>query len=80
MNGNQEMASFVDDKGNHLIAQEYDEEKWAKAAAACLDVIKLGSYSIYVAPKRSTGGLWGAYPKTVDPPYHPCLLYTSRCV
>lgn len=76
MNGNQEMASFVDDQGNHLIAQEYDEEKWAKAAAACLDVIKLGSYSIYVAPKRSTGGLWGAYPKTVDPPYHP--VYSEK--
>lgn len=76
MNGNLEMASFVDDEGNHLISQVYDEEKWAKAAAAALDVMKLGKYQIYVAPKRSSGGLWGAYPKTIDPPYHP--VYSEK--
>jgi hypothetical protein len=71
MNGNTEMASFVDDKGRKLISDEYKEEKWAKAAAACLDVIKLGKYEIYTAPKRQTGGLFGAYPQTIAPPYHP---------
>lgn len=71
MNGNTEMASFVDDTGKQLISQEYSEEKWAKAAAAALDVIKLGKYKLYTTPKRPTGGLWGAYPKTIDPPYHP---------
>lgn len=71
MNGNTEMAEFVDDQGKHLIAQEYDESKWAKAAAAALDVIKLNKYSLYYMPKRHNGGLWGAYPKTIDPPYHP---------
>ena len=71
MNGNPEMASFTDDKGRQLISSTYDEEKWAKAAAAALDVIRLNVYEIYTSPKRSTGGLWGAYPKTVDPPYHP---------
>ena len=76
MNGNPEMSSFVDDKGRQLISQEYDEEKWAKAAAAALDVIKLGKYGIYVAPKRSHGGLWGAYPKTIEPPYHP--VYSEK--
>lgn len=71
MNGNPEMAEFVDDEGKHLIAQEYDENRWAKAAAAALDVIKLGKYKIYTMPKRLNGGLLGAYPATVSPPYHP---------
>lgn len=70
MNGNTEMDIFVDDQGNHLISQVYDEEKWAKAAAASLDVIKLNNYEIYVAPKRNNGGLWGAYPITISPPHH----------
>jgi hypothetical protein len=76
MNGNAEMSSFVDDQGKHLIAQGYDEGKWAKAAAAALDVMKLGKYSIYAVPRRSNGGLWGAYPKTIDPPYHP--VYSEK--
>lgn len=71
MNGNEEMANFVDDKGRHLISQEYDEAKWAKAAAAAKDVIDLGHYKIYTMPSRKSGGLWGAYPKTIAPPYHP---------
>ena len=76
MNGNAEMADFVDDKGNALISQQYDEEKWAKAAAAALDVIKLNKYELYVAPKRQNGGLWGAYPRTIAPPYHP--VYSEK--
>jgi len=76
MNGNPEMSSFVDDKGKQLISQEYDEGKWAKAAAAALDVIKLGKYKIYVAPRRNNGGLWGAYPITIKPPYHP--VYSEK--
>lgn len=71
MNGNTEMASFTDDTGRNLISQEYDEEKWAKAAAAALDVVNLGQYKLYVASRRASGGLWGAYPRTIDPPYHP---------
>jgi hypothetical protein len=76
MNGNQEMAAFVDDTGKNLISQEYDESKWAKAAAAALDVIKLGKYEIYTVPRRSVGEIWGAYPRTIDPPYHP--VYSER--
>ncbi len=76
MNGNPDMAEFVDDKGKNLIAQEYDEKRWAKAAAAALDVIKLGKYKIYTIPRRQTGGLLGAYPKTVEPPYHP--VYSEK--
>lgn len=70
-NGNTEMANFVDDKGNILISQQYDESKWAKAAAAALDVINTGEFRIYTMPKRLSGGLLGAYPATVEPPYHP---------
>ena len=33
-NGNTEMADFTDKSGRILIPQEYDESKWAKAAAA----------------------------------------------
>ncbi|MDR2955461.1 MAG: RagB/SusD family nutrient uptake outer membrane protein [Prevotella sp.] len=76
MNGNTEMAGFVDDQGRNLIAQEYDESRWAKAAAACLDVINLGKYKLYTVPKRLSGNNWGAYPKTLDPPYHP--VYSEK--
>lgn len=76
MNGNAEMANFTDDKGRILISQEYDETKWAKAAAAALDVIKLGKYGIYTVPKRHTGGTWGAYPATPEIPYHP--VYSNK--
>ena len=70
MNGNPEMAEFVDDQGNPVISQVYDEGKWAKAAAASLDVINLQAFTLYTIPKRQTGGLLGAYPATVEPPYH----------
>lgn len=70
MNGNIEMESFVDDQGKKLISQVYDEQKWAKAAAASLDVMKLNNYAIYVSPKRDNGTMWGAYPITVSPPHN----------
>ena len=43
-------------------------ETWAKAAAACLDVIKLNKYEIYVSNRRDIGG--SIYPATVTPPEH----------
>jgi SusD family. len=76
MNGNMEMADFIDDQGKNLIVQEYDESKWAKAAAACLDVINLGYYHLYTVPRRASGDLLTAYPKTVAPPYHP--VYSEK--
>jgi len=63
-----EMTDFIDDKGKQLISQEYDESKWAKAAAAALDVMELGNYKLYVATKRITGS--DIYPATVSPPEH----------
>jgi len=67
-NGNIEMVDFVDDEGKKLIAQQYNEEKWAKAAAAAKDVINLNIYKLYVADKRTKGT--DAYPATITPPYH----------
>ena len=74
MNGNPEMADFVDDKGRALISQSEDNSKWAKAAAASLDVINLKDengqsvYRLYTVAKRTEGS--DAYPKTVTPPYN----------
>lgn len=74
MNGNEEMAEFKDDQGRHLISQEKDNSKWAKAAAAALDVINLGQYRLHVSARRISGN--AAYPKTVEPPYHP--VYSNK--
>lgn len=62
-------TDLVDDKGNCLISQVYNEEKWAKAAAAAKDVINLNKYELYVAPKKDTDA-GREYPKTVIPPYN----------
>lgn len=63
-------TDLVDDKGKALMAQEYSEEKWARAAAAAKDVVEMGKrgvYELYVAPYRSTSTT--DYPATVIPPY-----------
>ena len=67
-NGNTEMADFTDDKGQALISQQYSEEKWAKAAAACKDVIDLGTYKLYTAVSKTRGTT--DYPATIPPPHH----------
>ncbi len=68
-NGNTEMVDFVDDKGKVLISQQYDDKKWAKAAAAAKDVIELNVYKLHTAKRRSLGT--NDYPETIIPPYHP---------
>jgi hypothetical protein len=67
-NGNTEMADLTDDKGNALISQEYDESKWARAAAAAKDVMDLDIYHLYVAPRRYNNDGGQAYPETIMPP------------
>lgn len=62
-------TDLVDDKGNYLISQVYNEEKWAKAAAAAKDVINMNKYKLYVAPKRDSD-IGKEYPKTVTPPHN----------
>lgn len=73
-NGNTDMADFVDHEGRILISQEYDNSKWAKAAAAALDVIKTGQFKLHVSTRRVSGN--SAYPKTIEPPYHP--VYSNK--
>ncbi len=69
MNGNTDSYAMelVDDEGNQLLSTTYNEEKWAKAAAAAKDVIELGVYELYTANFRETGN--SSYPPTIAPPY-----------
>lgn len=75
-NGNTEMAELKDDKGRNLIAQEYDEKKWALAAAAALDVMNLRKYRIYTSPFRSESDASRDYPATIIPPHND--LYSEK--
>lgn len=68
-NGNTEMAELTDDKGKPLIPAQYNEAKWAKAAAAAKDVIDLGVYKLFTAPFNATDQ-GPAQPKTIVPPYN----------
>lgn len=54
--------------GTHLIAQEYDDSKWARAAAAARDVIELNQYDLYVADVTTPEGAQLGYPATITPP------------
>ncbi|NDV63671.1 RagB/SusD family nutrient uptake outer membrane protein [Bacteroides sp. 224] len=63
-NGNTDFFNVKDNEGNQLVAQERDESKWARAAAAAKDVMDLGVFKLYtVAPKATT------LPEQ-RPPYH----------
>ena len=55
-NGNNDefAQALVDDQGRRLLSPEYNEEKWAKAAAACKDVMELGVYELYHASFSSS--------------------------
>lgn len=69
-NGNTDMAELMDKEGHHLISQVYNEEKWARAAAAAKDVMDLGVYHLFTAPFNATDQ-GPAQPKTIVPPYNP---------
>ena len=78
-NGNTEFADFKDKNGRQLISQTYDESKWAKAAAACRDLIEYSEankvYRIYTASRRTSAND-EARPVTITPPT--CEPYSSR--
>lgn len=61
----EKFTDLVDHDGKCLIAQEYDEYKWAKAAAAALDVIKLGKYELHYSLAKTEAS--PGFPKTVTP-------------
>lgn len=67
-NGNNESwaQQLTDDAGRPLLSPDYQDEKWAKAAAAARDVIELGIYQLYWAYIRTTGD--DSNPATVVPP------------
>lgn len=46
-NGNKLYAGITNKDGKHLFADNYDREKWKRAADAAMEVIKLGTYSLY---------------------------------
>ena len=48
-NGNTDLYNVRNLDGTQLIPQEYDEKKWAKAAAAAKEVIDMGRYELYIA-------------------------------
>lgn len=60
------ITALVDKNGRQLLSSTYDESKWAKAAAAALDVIELGKYQLHVSYRRDYSSL--AYPATITPP------------
>ncbi|WP_039053840.1 RagB/SusD family nutrient uptake outer membrane protein [Sphingobacterium sp. T2] len=59
-------ALLTDKQGNRLLSSQYNEEKWARAAAAARDVIELGIYRLYTVAFQATGE-----DATVVPPYDP---------
>lgn len=67
MNGNNNAYAnqMIDHQGNRLLTAEYDESKWAKAAAAAKDVMDLNQYDLYVTNRRTSGDL--DYPATIKP-------------
>lgn len=63
-NGNTDLFDVIDNKKNQLVSQEYDESKWARAAAAAKDVMDLGIYKLYTVPPGATVSEYER------PPYH----------
>ena len=61
--------SFLNKDGSPLLGLSYDESKWARAAAACRDVMEcqanyeLYHSSVFTVDQKNTG-----YPKTITPP------------
>lgn len=62
-------SQLVNKDGKQLLSTSYDEKKWAKAAAACRDVMELGAgYDLYHAGLNTTDREKDGYPKTITPP------------
>lgn len=60
--------SFVNKDGTPLLSLTYDERKWARAAAACRDVMECpAGYELYHVGIVETGKFESGYPVTVKP-------------
>lgn len=60
---------LVNKDGKVLLGLTYDEYKWARAAAACRDVIECPSnYELYHAGLITVDNKTTGYPKTITPP------------
>lgn len=66
MNGNKDLFNVVNKDGTQLVPQEYDESKWARAAAACKEVMDLDQYEIYHEEPDKTDTINAKYYR---PPY-----------
>ncbi|MCM1111045.1 MAG: RagB/SusD family nutrient uptake outer membrane protein [Clostridium sp.] len=63
------VAALVNKDGKELLSKTYDESKWARAAAACRDVIELGGgYELYHSGVNTTNNETAGRPKTITPP------------
>lgn len=61
--------TFVNKDGTALLGLTYDEKKWARAAAACRDVIECPSnYELYHAGVNTVDNKTTGYPRTITPP------------
>ena len=76
-NGNTDAYAkqLVDDKGRTLLNTDYQEEKWARAAAACKDVMQLGVYDLYHASFSTTDA--AGDPATIVPADSTCQFAQS---
>ena len=60
--------SFTNKDGKQLLSLTYDERKWARAAAACRDVIDCpAGYDLYHASVNEANNETTGYPKTLTP-------------
>lgn len=60
---------LVNKDGKPLLSTTYDESKWARAAAACRDVMELGGgYDLYHVGVNTTNNETSGRPKTITPP------------
>lgn len=61
--------TFVNKDGTPLLSLTYDESKWARAAAACRDVMECqAGYELYHAGLQLNDNKTTGYPKTITPP------------
>lgn len=67
-NGNTDLFNFTDKDGNILISQTADNKKWARAAAAALEVVESGYYSLWTADKSANTAPLASNVPTADFP------------